>query len=154
MVLTLKRIKQMKARANYELAPISLRFGAFFIDVLILILVELVVVFVLMELNFFQSQNFKTLTDMGNTKVGEIIAIALYFPIFTAIFKASPGKMILKLKVVADDGHELNVASILLRESIGRPLGTFLLGGLWPLLDKNRKTAWDFLVGSIVVKDK
>lgn len=154
MVLTLKRIKQMNTRINYELAPISLRFCAFFIDVIILILVELVVVFILMELNFFQSQNFKTLTDMGNTKVGEIIAITLYFPIFTAIFKASPGKMILKLKVVADDGHELNVAKILLRESIGRPLGTFLLGGLWPLLDKNRKTAWDFLVGSIVVKDK
>ena len=109
--------------------------------------------YILMELNFLDPQNIKTLSDVGKTKIGKIIAVTLYFPILTAIFKASPGKILLKLKVVAWDGDDLPIGKILLRESIGRTIGTFLLGGLWPLLDKKRRTAWDFFVGSIVIKD-
>jgi uncharacterized RDD family membrane protein YckC len=143
----------MNQKLNIQLASLSTRLGAFLIDVVILMLIELIVVFLLMELKIIDSEKIQKLNDIGRMRIGELIAVTLYFPILTAIFKASPGKKILHLKVVSTNGENLHFAKILFRESIGRAMGTLLLGGLWSLIDKDKRNAWDFAVGSIVVKD-
>ena len=91
----------------------------------------------------------------GDTLVRSLaiyIVPCLYSPIFTVIWGATPGKRVLGLKVVSDDGTRLSTGKVILRELFGKWGGAVVLGHLWLFFNKRKKTAWDYLVGSVVVR--
>lgn len=90
-------------------------------------------------------------TDFTNS-ISYFLIILFYFPVFTALWAATPGKRILKIKVVLANGEKLTPQKIFLREILGRWVSAFVFGQLWILFNKNNKNVWDFIADTLVVK--
>lgn len=67
----------------------------------------------------------------------------------------SPGKKMLKLQVVKEDGADARLGTMIVREWIGRFVSSlvFGLGNIWILIDEN-KQAWHDKLGSTFVVDR
>lgn len=76
----------------------------------------------------------------------------IYFPITTIIWGGTPGKVILRMKVVSNTYEPLSPGLIYLRESIGKLIGHIMFGALWLFFNSRNKTAWDYIASSLVVK--
>jgi uncharacterized RDD family membrane protein YckC len=91
-----------------------------------------------------------------SSQLAQLVAIGveIYFAYLVGTKGQSPGKQVMKIKIVRDaDGQLLGFGTAVLRwlahiiDAI--PL---LLGFLWPLWDKKRQTFADKIVGSVAVK--
>ena len=91
-------------------------------------------------------------TDFNNSLTYTMITI-LYFPVFTALLAATPGKKILKIKVVLANGENLTTGKVILRETIGRWVSSFTFGFVWIFFNKSNKNVWDFIAGTVVVQN-
>ncbi len=82
------------------------------------------------------------------------IVISLYGTIFIWARGSTPGKMLLKLKVVTSSYKPVGFWHALLREGIGKPLSGLLsdLGYCWVLIDKNKQAWHDKLAHTFVLK--
>lgn len=78
----------------------------------------------------------------------------LVFPLVTLRKNASPGKIVLGLRVSRPDGMNLSVAKLLLRETFAKLIGFLLLGPVWIFTNAQNRAFWDFAVGSVVVPER
>lgn len=76
------------------------------------------------------------------------------FPVVSLVKKASPGKMILGLRVASPQGMDLPAWKLLLRETLAKALGLAVAGPLWIFVTAQHRAPWDFLVGSVVVPER
>lgn len=95
---------------------------------------------------------------------GIYVALAIiYAPLFMAMWRgATPGKRLLGIRVVRDDGTDVGFGVAFLREPLVKGLlinvigGTFvlvsLLSYLWPLWDRECRAGHDFIARTRVVK--
>ncbi|HEX2259918.1 MAG TPA: RDD family protein [Actinomycetota bacterium] len=67
----------------------------------------------------------------------------------------TPGKQLLKLRVVRANGQRAGFGSMLLREFIGKLISTviFMLGFIWILIDKDHQGWHDKLASTFVVQE-
>ena len=131
-----------------KIASRWLRLGAFLLDISFIYLMSFAIVTVIYSLGFAQSNNPNEVWDSLTIQLVSVI----YFPIFTFLWSATPGKRILKMKVVATGQEELTKEKIILREVFGRWISIAVFGHLWILFNKNNKTAWDMLANTLVIK--
>ncbi len=77
-----------------------------------------------------------------------------YFTLFTAYLGATPGKMLLGLKVVREDGRPMDLLTAFLREVVGKTLSTLPLGlgYLWAFFHPRRQAWHDLIADTLVVR--
>ena len=156
-----------------QLADVGARIGAFTIDLIIMMLALWAIIFVLSALSLYDR-------ELANT-ISALVAFILrsfYFTLFEMSRRAAtPGKMLLKIRVAARGKARLSAASVFARNALREigfflPMGTFAgigLGGvngwiylfasLWvgiflifPLLNKDRLRVGDLVAGTWVVR--
>lgn len=76
-----------------------------------------------------------------------------YYVAFTALYGATPGKMLLGIRVVKTDGRPVDWLTALMREVVGKtlsilPLG---LGYLWAFFHPKRQAWHDLIADTLVV---
>jgi uncharacterized RDD family membrane protein YckC len=78
----------------------------------------------------------------------------VYFCAFTIWKAQTPGKMLLGLKVVNENGGELLPATVVLRETVGKLLSSVVLGigYLWVLWDPKKQAWHDKIAKTLVVR--
>jgi len=84
--------------------------------------------------------------------IPHIIFEATYYISFWLIKSATPGMMLMKIKIVTDKGP-LTFWRVIIR-CVGLFITSFLwgLGGLWMIWDKKRQTWQDKMAGTFVVR--
>lgn len=131
--------------ANYKKASFYQRACAFLIDTIIdLIIIGSLLYFISTKINNPGSEF--TLIDW--------ILPAIYGTIFIWRAGATPGKMILKIKVVTTTYKPVSLRSAFLREMVGKIISNIIfgMGFLWALLDKKNQTWHDKIANTYVVK--
>ena len=123
--------------ASYELADIGTRFAAWFIDGAILFIIE--------------SVGFFTAREPG-LGAGFIIGLVYIWFFLTRNQGQTPGKVVMKIRVIKSDGSPISDADALIRY-----IGTIInyvgfIGWLWALVDENRQGWHDKLARTYVVK--
>lgn len=136
----------MDVWSKLDLATRWQRFGAFLVDWIIISIT-------LTALRYLIGSQASPQEDLLYKGVGKAVALLLYFPIFTSAFQATPGKMLLRIKVVSNEGIKLSPGNVFLREILGRWASPLVLGHLWIFFNDHNKTAYDYLAKSYVVKD-
>jgi uncharacterized RDD family membrane protein YckC len=121
------------------------RFVAMIIDGIILYVVNIVI-----GLIFSMAGN-----DMI-TAIGSLVSLVIsigYYVYFWTTSGQTPGKMIMKIKVVATDGSKLTVTKAILRY-IGYLVSAVVifLGFIWVLFDADKQGWHDKIAGTYVVK--
>lgn len=115
------------------------RLGAFIVDLVLISIILIVGAFLLPS----------SITDSKGYV--HLVAYFIYFPLFTMSYQASPGKMMLNLRVVDNGGRKLSVGKVWLRECLGKWLSPLCIGHVWILFNKDHKNAWDYLAGTRVI---
>ena len=156
-----------------QLADVGARIGAFTIDLIIMMLALWAIIFTLSALSLYDR-------ELANT-IYALLAFILrmfYFTLFEMSRRAAtPGKMLLKIRVAARGKARLSAASVFARNALREigfflPMGTFggiglggingwiyLFASLWvgiflifPLLNKDRLRVGDLVAGTWVVR--
>jgi uncharacterized RDD family membrane protein YckC len=78
----------------------------------------------------------------------------LYFLVPTLFLGGTFGKRLLGIRVSALDGNDLSKGRVILRETLGRYFGIFVVGWAWAFFTEKRRTAWDFIGKSWVTQDE
>ena len=78
----------------------------------------------------------------------------LYYVLFTYAKGQTPGKMLLGLHVVDENGHKPNLKQVILREVIGKAISALalLIGYLWIIWDPKKRGWHDYMGGTYVVR--
>lgn len=153
-----------KIQIEYNIASGPLRVSAFLLDIAILTAFFWVLYFLFIFLAiggaFFSGVLKSNFTIYIILIVYMIIGllILLYPFLFEWIWKGqTPGKRIMNLRAVNDDGSYLNFTSIVLRNVFrivdALPV-SYLAGFITMLLNKRRKRIGDFVAGTIVIREK
>lgn len=135
---------------NY--AGFWIRFVAIFIDGIILGIITSIIQFLLLGFGTIHTSAFVGLVLL--TTLLQIGVSIFYLSWFLVTYGQTPGKMIVKIKVVQADGLPNSWGTILLRESIGRIISSAIIdiGYIWAAFD-NKKQGWhDKIAGTYVVK--
>ncbi|WP_243095275.1 RDD family protein [Thermus thalpophilus] len=77
-----------------------------------------------------------------------------YYVAFTALYGATPGKMLLGIKVVRLDGKPVDWLTAFMREVVGKTLSTLplLLGYLWAFFHPKRQAWHDLIADTLVIR--
>ena len=128
-----------------NLADFGTRFAAYLIDVIIIDFVSLFMAFLL----FFEDEE----AALGAMVIISTIIGMLYFIYFFGTTGKTPGKQVLKIKVVTVDGSPLTYGVGFMRW-IGYLVAglTLGIGFLWILIDKNKQGFEDKIAKTYVVK--
>jgi uncharacterized RDD family membrane protein YckC len=157
-----------KVKIEYEIAGIALRCAAFVVDFLIRSVVFFLLYIFLLFLffgNIFISsaaKNGKNQEDSSLLVIAIIYiiligAVLFYNLIFELIWKGqTPGKRLLRVRAVYDDGTYINATGAILR-NIFRivdmlPVG-YVVAFIVMMLNKKRKRIGDFAAGTIVIHE-
>ena len=125
------------------------RLGAFAIDAVFIWIISIVLLSLIISIAGPIDDETNKLLEKS---FGKLVGLFFYFPFFTLIWRATPGKKFLKIKVVERNGAKLPWYRIIFREMFLRWISAIVLGHFWIFFNKKNKTAWDFGSGSIVVK--
>ena len=150
-IVTPEAVSTNAVISEYKLATRPQRLAAFLLDFAFINIVSYAVNF-LLDLIGGSGASTETLSTDFTNSISYFLIIFLYFPVFTALWAATPGKRILKIKVVLADGGKLTPQKIFLREVIGRGVSQLIFGYAWILFNKNNKNVWDFIADTLVVK--
>jgi len=76
-----------------------------------------------------------------------------YYVAFTALYGATPGKMLLGIRVVKTDGRPVDWLTAFMREVVGKTLSALLLGlgYLWAFFHPKRQAWHDLIADTLVV---
>ncbi|MCL4247995.1 MAG: RDD family protein [Anaerolineae bacterium] len=122
---------------SHELASIEARFAALFIDGLILAAIEGV--------------GFMAAREPG-AGVGFVVGLIYSWFFLTRYNGQTPGKMIMKIRVIKADGSAISDGDAIVRY-IGYFVNAFFfIGWLWALFDESRQGWHDKLASTYVVK--
>ncbi|MCX7746628.1 MAG: RDD family protein [Clostridia bacterium] len=145
---------------EYELAGTGSRFIAAFIDYLIQVVLLMIVAFAI----GFQTAEDIYMSFYGNSlmaAIGIIIIFLInagYFIFFEMILNGqSPGKKVVKLKVIKENGAPINFLDSMIRNIVrlvDMMPTMYLVGALVILFTKQYKRIGDFAAGTVVVKIK
>lgn len=123
--------------ASYELADVGTRFAALFIDGLVLCLIE--------------GAGFAAAREPG-LGVGFIVGLAYSWFFWTRNKGQTPGKMLMKIRVIKVDGSSISDADAVIRY-IGYTVNSILfIGWLWALFDEKSQGLHDKMARTYVVK--
>lgn len=129
---------KQKEYASYELADIGTRFLALVIDGIILGIISGILLSIL--------------RNPGGV-VGFLIGLLYYWYFWTRNNGQTPGKSIMKIRVIKKDGTPISDADAIVR-GVGYSISGAILGigFLWALWDENRQTLHDKLASTYVIK--
>jgi uncharacterized RDD family membrane protein YckC len=151
-VQKLKEGLQVSGVLNY--AGFWIRFGAYFIDYFILMLVNLMVHIPMGFLALPSEQNVGLfMTIQGIVMLIQIVIPAVYSTWFLGKYGATPGKMACKLKVVTADGGSISYA-----RALGRHFATWIsamilgIGFLMAAFDTQKRALHDRICDTRVVR--
>jgi uncharacterized RDD family membrane protein YckC len=146
---------------EYELAGLGSRFIAYLIDIIIqVVFVGLAVIVLLFAGTEFIAYLF---LELGIMVVAFFVTIVLllnliYFIFFEMILKGqSPGKKIMKLRVIKQNGEPINLLDSFLRNLLrlfDMLPSYYLVGALFAALSNRCKRIGDFAANTVVVKIK
>jgi uncharacterized RDD family membrane protein YckC len=145
---------------EYELAGLGSRFVAFMIDTFIQsVLILLIAIIVVMgRVGFFNNFNYEAINSIivaVSIIVLYLIAIG-YYLFFEIILKGqTPGKKLMKLRVIKQTGEPANALDLVLRNFLRFVYmipGLHLIEVLLIVLTQNYKRIGDFAANTIVIK--
>lgn len=146
-----------KIRFSYQIAEIGTRITAYVIDQIIQIIVILIIIWpVLGYAVTFSAKNMTYLTAAFLVIIFFLMRW-FYFVLFELIMEGqSPGKRMLRIRVIRDNGDSLNFETIIFRNFL-RIVDDFpmfpLLGGFITLIDPLSRRLGDLVANTIVVKE-
>lgn len=152
--MNIKQEQQEKIKTKEQkFAGFVVRFAAFVIDFLILILISMIVgtVFGL----YVQAASVAWNIEFISNVVGTLLN-AGYYVFMTYRYGATVGKMAFGLKVQSVQDEKLDVGTVIVREVMGKFISMILLGigYFWIIFDKKKQGLHDKFAGTIVVIDK
>ena len=129
--------EKMKVGMTYELGDVGARFVALIVDNIIVGIVAGIL--------------FGAGGEAGGG-IGFVLGLVYYWYFWTRQNGQTPGKMMMKLRVIKADGSELSDVDALIR-AVGYYIsGMFIcLGYIWALFDDENRTWHDMLAGTRVV---
>lgn len=145
------------ANAGAVYADFGSRFLAALVDGIILAVVGFIVgalVGALFGGNIRSTRDLENFTLLNNL-IGAVIG-AIY-PMYFLVTQngQTPGKRMMRIRVVRKDGAKISWFDAFLREVVGKFISAFflLLGYLWMLWDADKQTWHDKIASTIVIKD-
>lgn len=155
-----------KVKINYEIVSVPLRIAAYIIDTAIQFIsfyILYIIFFIFFSGGAILYETINKVVSISLMIVGgillalAIVFIIFYRLIFEIIWKGqTPGKKILKIRVINDDGTYLKVIPAILRNlfRIVDLLPFYNITGLITMLiNKNNKRVGDIVAGTIVIKE-
>jgi len=143
-------IENLLHRENLQLASISKRSLAFFIDEMLLSFILIVALWD----SFANAQTAEALIEVTNSFVIEYIMIKiLYQTFFLMQYGATLGKILMKIRVVTLSTAQRPLFATALNRAIFRVISEilFYLGFLWAMLDPTRQGWHDKTAKTLVV---
>ncbi len=154
-----------KVRVEYEIAPLLHRSIAFLIDASIKV-VAFIAIYVLLIFFALGSAIISQHVNLGNipplVMVGLIIASSLFMLFYSLVFEwlwkgQTPGKRLMRLRAVHDDGTIIGFTSAVLRNIFRLvdllPMG-YLVGFITAALNQRRKRIGDYVAGTLVIRER
>lgn len=145
-----------KIRFSYRIAEIGSRIAAYVIDQLIQVIVILIILWPLLG---FAAASAKDMTYITASFLMIITFLMrwFYYVLFELIMEGqSPGKKMMRIRVVRDNGDSLDFETIIFRNFL-RIVDDFpmvpLLGGFISLIDPRGRRMGDLVANTIVVKE-
>lgn len=132
---------------SYHLATFKQRALAFIIDMVLISLINMLL------LNGFDLSDYKQILSDNTLYLG--LTGSLYFIFFTRYFTQTPGKMLLKIKVVREDGRKLDWKTVMIRELFGKivsQLRILYLGYFYCLVSSKKQCWHDIFADTFVVQ--
>jgi uncharacterized RDD family membrane protein YckC len=154
-----------KVRVEYEVAPVYLRCAALIVDLLIKSVIFMVMYFAMIFLllgNLVLEKVFNIENPPPVVLAGIMIIFLLMLLFYNLIFEQvwkgqTPGKRIMRMRAVNDDGTHMGFAAVVLRNTFRivdmLPLG-YLAGLVTMSLNSRRKRIGDYVAGTIVVRER
>ncbi|PIY80374.1 MAG: hypothetical protein COY80_03215 [Candidatus Pacebacteria bacterium CG_4_10_14_0_8_um_filter_42_14] len=152
-----------KKSKKLEYAGFGRRFLAYFADALIIFIISAIIQTSMGNNPFLAYQNINTVeeaqqmqktTSASLSSLVALLAALAYFMIFYVNYDgATPGKKLMAIKLVRDDGSKVTYPVVFIRY-----LATFVsaitlgIGYFWMVWDKKKQTIHDKLAGTIVIK--
>ena len=142
-----------QAEAAYVYAGFWRRAAAFCIDLALLFLLRLPLSFLLGFLGIFGLGRTPVFFHYTRTDLLMLLTQAVYFCCFTGAFGATPGKRMLRLRVVCTRTDRLGWFDAVYRETVGRILNTcsLFIGYLLVIFDPQKRTLGDRFCDTLVV---
>jgi uncharacterized RDD family membrane protein YckC len=150
---------------QYAIAKTGARMAAYLLDILLQIMVAALLVIFFVLFGIVDTQTFKVggIKGFGNLAIAFFYLIYFFFQwgyfSYFELFKhgRSPGKRMMRIRVIKDNGEALDASSIVLRNLLravdGFPVFHFL-GGLVSILDKQSRRLGDMVSGTLVVLEQ
>ncbi len=132
------------------------RFAAFFIDSIVVALALLIVKLPILVLQSSVGDSFLFKPFLFKFTIVQVFYYLLtlaYFVLMTYYSGATVGKHLMKLKVVDSEGQRLTFMSVLIRESVGKYLSTFIvyIGYIMTAFDERKQGLHDKIADTCVV---
>jgi uncharacterized RDD family membrane protein YckC len=142
---------------TFYFASIGRRFVALLLDGFILGLISIPFAFFPAAMTTSTTATYSGDAMMGSAFIFaaffKIVLAAVYSVFFTGHFGQTPGKMIMKIKVVTYDGAIPGYAVALVRYLVSIvSSAVFLIGYLWAFFNKEHQTWHDMVAKTYVVK--
>ncbi len=144
---------------EFETVGLASRFGAFAIDILII-----VGMLIFLSLVVFLPLNWFTLDSADSTSIAVYLLLSFllqwgYFVFFETIMRGqTPGKKALGLRVVRDDGIPIRLQESLVRNLLRAadmlPPPMYLVGSLAVLFNSKSRRLGDLAAGTMVVRER
>lgn len=151
-----------RVRIVHDLAGIGSRFAAGFVDVLLVLLLLCAVSLAVMVVSgVARPATDEAMTAFFFAAFGVVFAIvAVYYAVFEIAWEGqTPGKRLLKLRVVAKDGGPAAATAILVRNVLRLAdafpfVAPYGLGGVVMFAGASGRRIGDFAAGTIVVRER
>lgn len=148
--MTNEEIIEKFERENLSLASVPSRIGAFFVD-------EIIISFLFAIIYWNQFANAQTLEAtilLVNSLVLHVIVLKIiYQSFFVWMYGATPGKMLLKIRVISIDLLDNPDLTMSISRACIRILSEWVLylGFFWALLNPKRETWHDKIARTLVI---
>ena len=142
---------------EYELAGIGSRLMALLIDTLIQlgVIIGILIIIVLLNSTIFQGVRFFTNLSLAIFFVLNFLVMWVYATFFEVRNNGqTPGKKKMKLRVIRQSGHPIDLQSSFIRNAVRIADYVFALGFFVMFMSKNSQRLGDYAAKTVVVKER